>query len=175
MKSFSIHNKSLLIQLFIIVSFGLLISSCNKTQSKPAIIGIEELINHYNGNANLYVVNFWATWCKPCIEELPYFEKMRKKYENKGVEFLLVSLDFVEDYDNKLIPFLNQNPQKIPIVLLDAGKPKYWIDKINTTWGGAIPATLIQSSKLNEPFFKEGELSLAELDNAIQSRLKQLN
>src|SRR5690606_6809447 len=45
-------------------------------------------------NDSIYVINFWATWCKPCIKELPAFEKIASEYADKKVKVLLVSLDF---------------------------------------------------------------------------------
>jgi thiol-disulfide isomerase/thioredoxin len=56
----------------------------------------------------MYVINFWATWCAPCIKELPYFEKINKAYHNQNVEVILVSLDFPHLYDSKLKPFIKE-------------------------------------------------------------------
>jgi thiol-disulfide isomerase/thioredoxin len=53
-----------------------------------------------------YVINFWATWCAPCVKELPYFEEMTKNYSDKNVEVILVSLDFPKKYDSSLKPFI---------------------------------------------------------------------
>ena len=62
----------------------------------------------------IYVVNFWATWCGPCVKELPYFEKINKEYADKNVEVLLVSLDFPKQMEKKLIPFIEKkNLEKI--------------------------------------------------------------
>ncbi len=82
---------------------------------------IEELkVYNYDGLAPLinktddkvHVVNFWATWCAPCVKELPYFEKINKEYKANGVELLLVSLDFPRKYETKLKPFLKEKQLK---------------------------------------------------------------
>ncbi len=120
------------------------------------------------------VINFWATWCKPCVEELPYFENLHKKYSKDQLKVILVSLDFIEDIDTKVKPFLKQNPQSSEIALLDAGKPKYWIDLINKEWSGAIPATIIgggPEKSVKNNYFKEGEIDEQTLNNQISRRL----
>ena len=53
-------------------------------------------------NDTLYVVNFWATWCKPCIKELPAFEKINSEYKSQKVKVLMVSLDFPEHMEKQL-------------------------------------------------------------------------
>jgi len=152
------------------------LSCTNKFQTKPKnipIIDLQEFEKITNGDATLYLINFWATWCKPCVEELPYFEKINKKYAKKGLKTILVSLDFKEDYNEKLVPYVLDNELKSDVYLLDAGKPKYWIDKINESWSGAIPATIIRSSFIKASFFKEGELSLKELEQLVDKYLKE--
>ena len=95
----------------------------------------------------IYVVNFWATWCAPCVKELPAFEKLNTEYENKNVEVLLVSLDFPKQVEKRLIPFINKKQLRSKVVLLDDVNEDVWIKAIDSTWSGAIPATLIYNSK----------------------------
>src|SRR5690554_3904936 len=65
----------------------------------------------------VYVINFWATWCKPCIKELPYFEDLRKEYKDQGVHFVLVSLDFSEKLELVVMPFIEKHQLASEIVL----------------------------------------------------------
>ena len=66
-------------------------------------IGVPELEKILSSPDNvLHVVNFWATWCAPCVTELPYFEKLAKEYKSGDVKFVLVSLDFPSQIDSKL-------------------------------------------------------------------------
>ncbi len=120
-------------------------------------------------NDTLYVVNFWATWCKPCVAELPYFEAAGEKYKSQNVKVLLVSLDFIRD-KQKLEKFVVERTIKNEVMLLNAGNPNLWIDKIEPEWGGAIPATILYR-KGEKLFFREGEFQQTELDSLIQTKL----
>ncbi|MDC0571069.1 TlpA family protein disulfide reductase [Flavobacteriaceae bacterium] len=101
----------------------------------------------------VHVVNFWATWCAPCVKELPYFEKIQEKYI-KDVEVILISLDFPSQYENKLIPFLEKRQLKSKVIVLDDVDMNSWIPKVDSNWDGAIPVTLIYNSK-NHQFYPQ--------------------
>ncbi|MGE0638620.1 MAG: TlpA family protein disulfide reductase [Bacteroidia bacterium] len=122
-------------------------------------------------NDTLYVVNFWATWCKPCVAELPYFEQAGETYKAQNVKVLLVSLDFLRD-KQKVDKFVTDRSLKSEVVLLNAGNPNSWIDKIEPQWGGAIPATILYR-KGEKVFFREGEFEQTELDSLIQTKLNK--
>lgn len=118
----------------------------------------------------IYVINFWATWCSPCVKELPYFEKLNKQYASQQVEVVLVSLDFPHQYDNKLIPFIRDNQLESKVVALDDTDMNAWIPKVDHSWSGAIPATLIYKNKKRAFFeksftFKELETELKQFLN----------
>ena len=110
------------------------------------------------------VVNFWATWCKPCIKELPYFEAAQTKYK-EDIRVILVSLDFPEKLESQLIPFVNENAIHSQVVLLDDPYENEWIPKVDSTWSGAIPATLIISG--SKKVFYEKSFTQEELENEI--------
>lgn len=95
----------------------------------------------------LNVVNFWATWCGPCVKELPYFEALVKKPENKKIRVLLVSMDDVKTLDSKVKPFVKQRKIKSEVVLLDEPDLNTWVDKLVPEWSGALPMTLILNDK----------------------------
>jgi len=94
-------------------------------------------------NDSTYVINFWATWCGPCIKELPYFEELNAMYNDEAFKQILVSLDDPKKLESKVIPFLTKNNIQSEVVLLADGKANNWIDKIDPSWSGAIPITLI--------------------------------
>jgi thiol-disulfide isomerase/thioredoxin len=98
------------------------------------------------GDATL-VINFWATWCKPCVEELPCFEELREKYEGENVQVLLVSLDFKSLFEKKLLPFLRTQQFQSEVVLFADQDANSWIPQISEDWDGAIPATLVMKGK----------------------------
>ena len=101
-------------------------------------------------NDTTYVINFWATWCKPCVAEFPYFEKLIREYESKPVKIYLVSMDFPKDIKRKLIPFVQERNLATHIISLADMDYNAWIDKVSTEWDGAIPFTLIYNKKGRE-------------------------
>jgi thiol-disulfide isomerase/thioredoxin len=117
-----------------------------------------------------YVINFWATWCGPCVKELPAFEKLTKEYAAKNVEVLLVSLDFPKQVEDKLIPFIRKKKLQSKVVLLDDNNEDVWIQAIDPTWSGAIPATLIYTK--NKRKFYEQSFDYEALETELQTFLK---
>lgn len=136
---------------------ALLVFSCGekketKAASKKIIeVSTEIPIFNYEGlkpllnlqDDKIHVINFWATWCKPCVDELPYFENLNEDYNDKGVEVTLVSLDFPNQIESQLMPFIEKNKIKSKVVVLDDPKQNVWINAIDPTWSGSIPATII--------------------------------
>lgn len=94
-------------------------------------------------NDTTYVINFWATWCKPCLEELPYLEAFSARHSEDKVKVILVSLDFPNQLNIRLLPFLEKKKLQSKVVVLLDGKYNDWIDKVSPDWTGAIPATYI--------------------------------
>lgn len=130
--------------------------------------GLEPLL--YKEDNKTYIINFWATWCKPCVEELPSFEKINQTYKGKNVEVILVSLDMPRMYKSHLIPFIQKKDLQSDIVILDDPKQNDWIPKVNAEWSGAIPATIIYNK--NKRGFFEKSFEYAELENTLQQFLK---
>ncbi|NRA49660.1 MAG: redoxin domain-containing protein [Phaeodactylibacter sp.] len=117
-------------------------------------------------NDTTYVVNFWATWCKPCVKELPYFIELSKKYATEPVRILLISLDFPGQLQSKLVPFVEkQQIEPLVAVLLD-GKYNDWIDRVSEEWSGAIPATVVYKGE-NRHFHGEAVHSIEELEQVM--------
>ena len=128
----------------------------------------ESCLNHSNDTT--YVVNFWATWCKPCIEEIPLFEEINDRMQASPVKIILVSLDFRNQIQSKLIPFLRERKLHSEIVVLDAPNANAWIDKVDPSWSGAIPATLIYKNESRSFYEKQFE-DISELESIIHSFL----
>lgn len=117
-----------------------------------------------------YVINFWATWCAPCVKELPYFEQVNKNYADQNVEVILVSLDFPKKYDTSLKPFIKEKNLKAKVVALNDPDSNSWIPKISEDWSGAIPATLIYNKDKRQ--FYEQSFTYDELENEVKQFLK---
>ncbi|WP_246109109.1 TlpA disulfide reductase family protein [Seonamhaeicola algicola] len=126
--------------------------------------GLSPLLNKTDGKT--YVINFWATWCAPCVKELPYFEKLQANYNSKNVEVILVSLDFPHQYETKLKPFIKTHNLKSKVVVLDDADANSWIPKVSENWSGSIPATIIY--KNNKRGFYEQSFTYDELENELQ-------
>ena len=75
-----------------------------------------EMIKECPGK-EIQVFNFWATWCKPCIEELPYLERLNEEYEN--VQVNLICLDDLANLETKVYSFVNEKKMKSSIFLID--------------------------------------------------------
>lgn len=132
---------------------------------------LDELIS--SAEADIQLINFWATWCKPCIQEIPYFEAVGKKYEDQNVKVLLVTLDFVEDLEKKVIPFVQKRALTSEVRLLDETDFNAFIDKIDPSWSGAIPATLLINNLNGKTAFYEKAFKEGELDQIIDDQLKK--
>lgn len=125
--------------------------------------GLEPLINIKDDK--VHVVNFWATWCAPCVKELPYFEYINETFKDKGVDVLLVSLDFPKNYDSKLRPFIRKYDIKSKVIAFDDTDQNRWIPAIHKDWSGAIPATIIYQGDKRQ--FYERSFTKEELEIEI--------
>ncbi len=121
-------------------------------------------------NDTLYVVNFWATWCRPCVKELPYFEKLNNDYQKEKLKVILVSMDFPSKIQTNLIPFIERKQLKSQVFLLDEPDGNSWISKVNKDWSGAIPATVFV--KNGSMVFKEGVFEEGELETKVDQLIK---
>ena len=130
--------------------------------------GLKPLINKKDDK--VHVVNFWATWCAPCVKELPYFETINQNYKSEGVEVLLVSLDFPSKYDTNLKPFIKKRQLRSKVVAFDDKNQNRWIPAINEDWSGAIPATIIYNKERRQ--FYEKSFTLEELETELKQFLK---
>jgi thiol-disulfide isomerase/thioredoxin len=117
-------------------------------------------------NDTVYLVNFWATWCVPCVKELPSIEKLADKYKNTNLKVLLVSLDMPKEMNSRLKPFLQKHQIKSEVILLDDPDFNSWIDLVNKDWSGAIPASLIYSK--NKRTFYEQSFDFEELEQIVK-------
>ena len=130
--------------------------------------GFETFFNKKDNK--VYVINFWATWCAPCVKELPYFEKLNLEYKNKNVEVILVSLDFPHLYDKKLKPFIKEKKLNSKVIVLNDPDMNTWIPKVDENWSGSIPATVIYKNETRK--FFEQSFTYEELEKEVKPLLK---
>ncbi len=162
-------NRLLPIILIVILSF-----SFSPQEVKIDVIDIPELkILLADKSQPYHVINFWATWCKPCIQELPHFEKMRLEYASKGIRFSLISLDFKDQLDSKVKFFIaKKGYTHFKHYLMGESDTNAWIDFVSKDWQGEIPATLFINHKKHTKVFQSGSYSESSLRKTIEKMIR---
>ena len=158
------------ISLLILLFFVLSLSCSDKSDKNIQVVDFDEFYSKIDlSSDDTYVINFWATWCSPCVKELPYFESVNNEYADKNVKVILVSLDFPSQIESKLKPYIRKNKIKSNVILLDDSKMNKWVPRVSEKWDGGIPATLIVNSS-NYNFYPsplEKEELVSEIHKAI--------
>jgi thiol-disulfide isomerase/thioredoxin len=118
------------------------------------------------------IINFWATFCKPCIEEIPYFQELTKKYDSAGVRLILVSLDIADAYPKNIQNFITKRKITGEVVFLDETNADLFCPAVDPKWSGAIPASLLINNKTGYRAFFEDQLSKEQLEKEILKMIK---
>jgi len=157
--------------LYVLLFFSPLAVTHSSMNDDLQVVDYEGLENYLEQFKDCTVViNFWATWCVPCVKELPYFEEVTKTYPDEKVVVVLVSLDFSNQLNTKLKPFVKKHDLQSNVVLLDDPDQNTWIDKVDPNWSGTIPITVIRKGDKKE-FYEKSFHSFDELNTLIQSFL----
>ena len=145
----------------------LLCATAFSAVGQAKIVKLPELQKVINDPSDqVKVINFWATWCGPCIKELPLFEKLNK--ERKDVAVTLVSMDMdLDPNPEKVNKFVTRKKLASSVLILDEQNPNTYIDKIATEWSGALPATLVVNTKTGKRKFVEKELHEGDLEKLL--------
>jgi thiol-disulfide isomerase/thioredoxin len=146
-----------------------LILLCSNTRSQVRLISISELEKRISNPDTLYLINFWATWCGPCVEELPNFDKLQRVYKDKPLKVLLVSMDFESELKTKVVPFVKSRKLLAPVYVAARKSDQDLIDEIDKDWSGALPATLLVNTKKGIHEFYEKEFTYDELNKIYQT------
>jgi len=154
--------------------FGLLLAGIyviNAQQQEIAVYKYEQLQPYLEkNNDTTYLINFWATWCKPCVEEMPYIEKINTEYSNQAFKALLVSLDWPTNVESRVLQFIKEKNINAQVVLLDDTRQNYWINAVDSSWTGSIPATLVYGPSGRS--FHEKPMDYHELKSIIQKHIE---
>src|SRR6478736_3495113 len=127
------------------------------------LVKLPELQKLINQPGSVKVVNFWATWCAPCVKEMPLFEKLNQ--EDKNSKVILVSMDYDLDPDPaKVKRFMERKKILSEVVILAEENPNDWIEKIDKSWTGALPSTLVVNPNSGKRKFIQGEMKEGDLE-----------
>jgi thiol-disulfide isomerase/thioredoxin len=130
---------------------------------------LEKLIKERNGKVLL--LNLWATWCVPCREEFPDLVRLSSNYKNKNVEVVGISIDYPEEINSKIIPFLKKQNVNFKNYVNGFEKDEHLIDMIDPKWNGSLPATVIYDQKGKKKVFLEGKKSYSEFQKTISKMI----
>ncbi|MFN0082567.1 MAG: TlpA disulfide reductase family protein [Ferruginibacter sp.] len=154
---------------FIILFVGTTITTHSQQIKKWKITDIVEMIDKSD---SVLIINFWATFCKPCVEEIPDLIKYATKYKKEKVALHLISLDLADYYPAKIKKFVAVKKYAANIAWLDESNADYFCPFISPDWSGSIPATLFVNKKNGYRKFYEKKLSAADIENEIKLSLK---
>lgn len=119
-------------------------------------------------NDTVFVVNFWATWCGPCVKELPHFIALEKEWKNRPVKFILMSLDASTE-GQRVAAFLNKKKIQTETHLFSEQDPNVWINELEPSWQGSIPATFTYRKGVKLSFQEGAFESRKQLESFIQN------
>jgi thiol-disulfide isomerase/thioredoxin len=129
-----------------------------------AVVKIEELRKIYmRPGDTTYVVNFFATWCGPCIQEMPVLNKFGADHKASNIRLIFVSLDNSR-YLKKLPSFVRKLKLTAPVYLLNESSDFSWLPEIDKRWQGSIPATMVVNSTRHVKAFFETPLEEGQLE-----------
>lgn len=135
-----------------------------------ALEGLEPLMEDQQGK--VVVANFWATWCQPCVAEMPELARFYETYKDKPVTFLSLSVDTRRDFEaGKVQAFMDKHELPFPVYVIDSRDPDAVAVAMNIDWSGTLPATFVFDSKgeLQEMF--DGEVTADDLVKAVEPLL----
>jgi thiol-disulfide isomerase/thioredoxin len=150
------------------------IFNASYAQNIPAY-DADMLMKRISNPDTFYVVNFWATWCGPCVKELPEFDKLQQNYSGQPVKVLLVSLDFKDAYPGKVQKFINKKKLAHEVIWFNETNANVFIPKIDQAWQGSIPATMLYFSRNEYKSFFEGTIKAPQLQLLIDKQLALQN
>ena len=129
----------------------------------PDIQGVTHNIHEWQGH--VIVLNFWATWCPPCLKETPLFVELQEKYGDKGLQFVGIAIDDLE----KVVDFTDTHGVNYPTLV--GAENAVSIAKQYGNRFGSLPYTVIIDRKGKISFIQTGEFKREIAEKTITTLL----
>jgi thiol-disulfide isomerase/thioredoxin len=154
---------------FFVIASLLIVSAVSAQDVRS--VKITELEKTIKESKTPLIVNFWATFCVPCLQEIPYFQEIASQYKSNDVSLVFVSLDMKEAYPVKVNNMAKKLNLTYPVVWLNETNADYFCPRIDTTWTGGMPSSLFVNNATGYHKFLEEPLSKEKLEKEIQVML----
>ena len=138
---------------------------------KIRVADLKEIMRKDSGKVIL--VNAWATWCKPCQDEIPGILKLRKAFRGKPFRLILLSADDADDINKKVRPALKKFKVDFPSYLMNDKSDQAFISGMSSEWNGALPTSFLfdRTGKLKATLV--GERTYSQFEDAVTKLLEQ--
>ncbi len=166
--TFVICNMKFFKQILFFILFMGCISAKAQTIPSWKVNKLQDIISKSD---SILVINFWATFCKPCIEELPYYQTIINKYKDQKIKFLMVSMDLKDAYPQKIAAFVKENKYTNLVVWLNETNADYFCPKVDKAWMGGIPSTLFVNPKTGYRKFFEQQMKPEQFESELRKTL----
>jgi thiol-disulfide isomerase/thioredoxin len=158
--------------IFILLILFWLSPASGQAIQKVKITDLERVITYSD---HPMIVNFWATFCVPCVKEIPYFQSTVDGYKAQQVELVLVSLDLPDYYPARITSFAKSHAFLSRILWLDETNADYFCPKVDPRWTGGIPCSLFINNKTHYRRFFDRQLTEPQVDLEIKKMLTGAN
>jgi len=159
---------------FILFITGFLLLRITGITQPVQKVSIDQLDAYIQNTKKPLVVNFYASWCAPCLHELPYFQETIKQYSNENVELVLVSMDIKKNYPVKLNEFVKKNKLQGTLFWLNETNADVFCPRIDSKWDGGIPATLFINISSGYRKFFERQLTEKQFKGEVKLLVSEM-
>jgi thiol-disulfide isomerase/thioredoxin len=153
------------------VSFLVIGSIASDTPRLVDASDVKEIVASHEGEVVL--LNFWATWCPPCVREFPELVEVEKEYRGRGVAVISVSIDFPEKLEKELLPFLEEHQPDFEVYLKKDGDVTVFTRTIDPEWKGTLPATFFYDRQGRSSVKRYSEMTRPEMERILNALLDE--